>query len=700
MKILKYYIAVLFLLSGGIAKAQIPDPPAPEKPASTVSIVAKSFGDSIVLRFAPTTIEGWKFGNAYGYNIYRYLIVEDEENVIENPQSTLITKTPLKPLSVEEIERLYITDTYAGVVAQAIYGSTFNINSEDKNTNLVNLANEMANRYSFALFSCDVSVNAARSHGLIYIDKDIKYGNKYLYYVKPVKPDTFCLNDSAAIFIAVNDTFRTPVPANVYAAFEDKSVVVSWEGEAMEQVFSAYNIERSDDGGKTFHKINDLPVVNISAYEDKKLRRMMYSDSIPFNEKEYFYRVTGITPFGEISKPSEVVSGLGKTMLIGVNPIMLAPEVTKEFKLKLNWEFPEKHEKDIKGFIIEKSDDADGIFSQISDTLGINIRTFTDKNAENVNYYQVCAISKSDYTYCSFPSLAQIADSIPPAVPIGLKGIIDSLGIVNINWTHNNEKDLMSYKVYRSNFSEGDFVQVNTEMLFDTEFTDTIPLNNLSKNIFYAVTAQDKNYNESGMCTPVKILKPDTIPPVAPVIRKYEISDKGIKIHFTLSSSEDVKTNLLYRKENNENDWKLIEINENDILSGLIIDSTVTGGNIYNYMMEAVDESGLKSINNNIITIKTNYRAIDPSIPLKISSGENGRSVVINWNYDDKNIRKILIYKSSGAEDMILFRTLNPEDKKYIDTEVKIGSQYNYRCQTILVNGTRSKISEAYSINL
>lgn len=653
-----------------------------------------------MLRFAPTSIESWLSGNKFGYSIYRYRVVENKTRVIDSPEKIQLNEEPVLPLPLETIEKLYGTDPYAGVVAQAIYGSSFDLETKDKSANMMNLASELSNRYSFSLFACDMSVDAARSHGLLFVDKDVSYGDKYVYCVKLNRTDTFSVADSALIMVAVNDTFTVPAPVNVYAAFRDMTVSLSWEGSAMEQVFTAYNIERSDDGGKTFKKINKQPIINISQSENEKLRRMVYVDTIPRNEKEYFYRVRGITPFGEISPPSDVVSGQGANYLVGVNPMITGSEVLNESKLKIIWEFPEGYDEYVKGFTVERSDVADGHYVRLSDTLEKTVRTFTDTTANNVNYYQVCAISTSGNVFCSFPSLVQLPDSIPPEIPQGLSGIIDSSGIVTLRWNSNRESDFMSYRIYRSNNPERDFVLTNRLMISDTVFTDTIPLNNLSGEVYYAVSAQDKNYNESEKCQPLKILKPDTIAPVPPLIKNYNVTDKAITMEWISSTSDDVTKNLLYRKQQGEKTWKLIFVADTSNKTDIISDTSVTGGTTYEYMMIAVDESGLESVNNRRITIKTGNYPTTKSIPLKLTPGTNGRSVVIHWNNNNTDVQKILIYKALDKENMVLYRTLDPDENKYTDTEVKPGSVYNYCTQMILKNGSRSVISEVYTINL
>ncbi len=44
---------------------------------------------------------------------------------------------------------------------------------------------------------------------------------------------------------------------------------------------------------------------------------------------------------------------------------------------------------------------------------------------------------------------------MPPAVPSGLKAVVDSNGVVTLTWNKNSERDLMGYKIYRAMKIEG-----------------------------------------------------------------------------------------------------------------------------------------------------------------------------------------------------------------------------------------------------
>lgn len=693
-------VTILFVLCFGI-NAQIPEPPKSKAPETTINVIARSFGDSIVVRWAPTHLDNWVFGNQQGYEVFRYKVLENETEVIDVPIREKLSREPVKPLALKEIEHYYRTDPYAPIVAQAIYGESFNLNQRSDDYNFISMATQLSNRYSFALFSCDMSLNAARSHGLLYTDKNVEYGAKYVYCIKPHWNDTLSIADSALVLVAVNDTFPVPQPLDVHLNVKNKTVEISWDAELLSQVFTAYNLERSDDNGKTFKQINPRPIVNTILDANDKLRRITYFDSLSSFNKDYYYRVVGLTPFGEQSQPSDTLVARGKEMLVGVNPIITKSERLEDNQVIVRWEFPDGYDNKLKGFVVERSMHAEGIFKNISDTLPVNTRSFLDKSALSVNYYQVCAISNSGYAYCSFPSLIQFPDSVPPTAPIGLKGEIDSNGVVRLNWGANGEPDLKSYRVYRSNNASKGFTLINKDEISTPRFIDTIPLNNLNNLVFYAVSAQDFSFNESSMSGVIKILKPDTIAPVPPRITNFTSGGNKVVLNWYASTSLDVAKHVIYRKTPDNNSWVLLAVFDTPTGNNQFTDSNLVAGENYAYMLIAVDESGIESNDNQVVKIRTLAQpSSSTEIKLNLRVGENGKQIELKWKDNIAEIERIYIYKAVNAEATTLLKSVKYSEKGLHDSAVKIGNTYTYRLQAITKNGKRMKIGKPFTIKL
>ena len=59
------------------------------------------------------------------------------------------------------------------------------------------------------------------------------------------------------------------------------------------------------------------------------------------------------------------------------------------------------------------------------------------------------AKAKQGVSTTSYPTLIQAIDSIPPAVPTGLRAEVDSLGTVHLSWQSGKDEDLYGYRLYR-----------------------------------------------------------------------------------------------------------------------------------------------------------------------------------------------------------------------------------------------------------
>ncbi len=93
---------------------------APGNYESKIHLLARPYGDSIVLRWAAEDYVSWQYLNAVGVNIYRYTLPDGKkQNSVR--MDTLALR--LKPASLERWRALYPeTDSLAGVAMGTLYG--------------------------------------------------------------------------------------------------------------------------------------------------------------------------------------------------------------------------------------------------------------------------------------------------------------------------------------------------------------------------------------------------------------------------------------------------------------------------------------------------------------------------------------------------------------------------------------------------
>ncbi|MDX1630056.1 MAG: hypothetical protein R3345_15210, partial [Fulvivirga sp.] len=523
-----------------------------------IKVMGHATKQKIMLRWAPTDPVSWQYGLKYGYTIERYTITRDSA-LLRPPVKRTLTQMALKPDPLEQWEMAVEQSNYAAIAAQAMYGDTFELTNDYSSdiTQIVHKTREQEQRFSFALFAADQSFKVARMSGLGFEDFNVKENEKYLYKIVSNIPDSVYKVKAGSVFIGLKDQSPLPEPQGLSAEFADQTVLLSWNRKYFEKIYNSYVIERSDDGGKTYKRINKDPLVNTFEKEHPDTEKFYKLDSLPQNSVEYFYRVRGISPFGEIGPPSEIIKGAGiKRMHADIG--ITKHKVLDNQNVTITWAFPDEKEEFINGFLVLRSKKEGGNYKQIhKDTLDIINRTFIDKNPLPTGYYKVGFIRQQKTQY-SHPYLVQLADSIAPAIPKGLSYTIDTLGIVKLEWPDNDENDLYGYRVYRSNFKNSEFVQITNEPTVFSEYTDSISLKNLTKSIYYRITAIDNRFNESQKSVILKVDKPDLIPPVPPVFKSYNIKNDTLYLEWVRSSSDDVMKYLLYQKSKNTQ-WELVD---------------------------------------------------------------------------------------------------------------------------------------------
>src|SRR5690606_1035903 len=144
-------------------------------------------------------------------------------------------------------------------------------------------------------------------------------------------------------------------------------------------------------------------------------------------------------------------------------------------------------------------------------------------------------------------TLIQPADSIPPIAPVGLEGVIDSLGVVTVSWQANTEKDILGYRVFRKNIEKEEPVQLTVSPTELNSYSDTVQLKSLNGKVYYSVIAVDKRYNQSEFSKSLALEKPDVVPPSSPIFTKYSIEKGSVQLQWEPSPEENATHNL-YKK--------------------------------------------------------------------------------------------------------------------------------------------------------
>ncbi len=661
----------------------------------SIKVMARAFGDSIVLRWAPNTPTSWLTLNTHGYRIERFTMVRDSVALKEKPMKVLING--VKPSELALWAPL-AKDEMVAITAQAIFGKSFTL-TNNKSTSIgdvINLSRERESRFSFALFACDISPKAATLAGLRWVDKDIKKNEKYLYRIYSLVPENELKINFGYTFVGASALVKLTAPREPIAKFGNHIVLVEWDANALRDLYIAYFIERSEDG-KVFKRISKLPVTPLQD-ENGSLRISTKIDSLPTNEVEFYYRIQGLTPFGDAGPYSSVTKGKG------ISPVrergfISDYLISKQGKVLVRWRFPQDYEKEIVGFGLERGTKVDGPYKGVNKKqIDPTQRSFEDSNPSSTNYYRVVTFGKGNQKVVSHPYLIQLEDSIPPLPPGALLAKIDTLGLVSLSWARNIEPDLAGYHVYRSNFASSEYARISRNPITQNSYQDTINLKTLTNKIYYKLTAIDNRFNPSDYSPPLIVDLPDIIPPLSPVIESIRSTNLGVKIAWNPSASDDVVSYRLLRRPLNSINWDTIKVvKAQDSL--LFTDRNLEVGREFQYSTVAIDKSKLKSPLSSPVT----GRLIDNLIKLAVTDfkaevDRTDRSITLRWKYNEKNVTKFLIYRVVNNEPLSLYKSVPGNRFNLRDVDVRIDTSYSYRVKVVFVGGNESTFSEPVQV--
>jgi hypothetical protein len=292
-----------------------------------------------------------------------------------------------------------------------------------------------------------------------------------------------------------------------------------------------------------------------------------------------------------------------------------------------------------------------------------------------------------------------LIDSIPPAIPTGLNGEIDSAGVVILNWNKNTEQDLLGYRVFRANHKNDEYSQITKDPVKMNQFIDTINVKTLTRKVYYKISAIDQHFNPSGFSDTLELKRPDKIPPVQPVFTEIESDENGIKLSWVCSSSDDVVKHILYRKDEKSDLWNIIQLfNANDSIS-FFNDTIIKPGIMYQYTMLAVDESGLESNPAKPVKMKAFIKKIRPPVKdIKYRADRDNKLIYITWEYAYKGVSRFLIYRAVNDETLSLYNSVSNSNFEFEDIKLKPNNTFSYRIKVVYADGTQSSFSEKFEV--
>lgn len=658
-----------------------------------LSAMGRAFGDSVVVRWAPHSIILYRDINRNG----GYILTR--RSLQPNGRLQVDFQKDIKAWTLDEWkQRVPRTDSIAGACVQLMYGKSSILKSAKDPVTLDKLMQQKSQdefQLMFLLLLADENLRHAEGMGLGYVDRSVKKGTQYFYYLTPKYDGRLLSVESQKVLVMNDGHYRRPQMPDVRAEQFDRAVKLIWDRQVSEQLFSAYYVERSLDGGRTFKRLNRLPYNQAPVHSEQQI--YSYVDSIQRNYIKYQYRVVGISPFAERSTPSPVLTaqGIDLTPPIGVKNVKATHMGGS--KVRLTWEQPGQSP-DFAGYIIARGTDENSPLTPlVKQPLGKAAREYIDETANPYEkaFYKVMAIDTARNVNPSLPAFCIFKDVKGPAKPKNLQGYIDTTGFVRVIWDPNAEPDLLGYAVLMANQADHIFTVRTSSYLPTSVFDDQTTLQTLSKKLYYRVIAYDKNYNPSPPSDILELARPDKVPPTSPVINGYTASDTAIQIRWVASISEDVREQILFKRRAITENWR--QVSKLNPTQTAYTDQDVKADTDYSYMLIAVDSAGLRSPESFPLNTSTLQIIPRPVQQLTAKIGVNGSSVTLNWKHPDQYARYI-IYRSSIPNPLHSYNAVNRE-QTFTDKAVQKG-QYEYAVKVIYQDGRESGLSNRVKIDV
>ncbi|TND07863.1 MAG: fibronectin type III domain-containing protein [Bacteroidetes bacterium] len=644
---------------------------------------------SIRIRIAPVSEAVWKQVRTEGLIMERITLPANTgiPPAAAFQDAQIVTTVPLKPLPVSDSaawKKLVKENPDAVLAYQFLYE---NKSTKQETAKVKQQKTELL--FGLTLLAADLDAGLADALGLLFTDSLVDMKPVCAYRVRPAKNIAGIV--PAVIVIDALAESIYPEITGVNGKFRDRTVKLNWPVNKLASFYSGYSIERSSDSIH-FERVNKTPVIHAWSQFEKNKSTLTFNDTFPENGRRYWYRVRGINLFGEICNSSNVISGTGYAALHAF-PVIDSVSTEQNVRIRIRWHLHDPADQQrVREFYLLRAEKENGKYVQISKALPNSSSGFTDEQPLRSNFYKVAALSFGGDTVFSFSAMGLTYDETPPAIPQELRATVNDKGLVKLTWKANTENDLRGYRVFKSNSLREEFVEVSRKIILKNEFTDTITLHSLTAEVYYRLQAVDHTFNNSKPGEPVKVLRPDTIAPVAPVIKTLCVQPTGISMRFIPSTSEDVVQYLLYRKTDEKTDTLLRRWPAPDTLR-ILSDTLVHAGHGYRYRLMALDKSDNASNSNQpYIFYETGSRKKMNS--LEAEADRAGHYILLRWKAEHPDVYRFVIYKAKKGEPLRIFRTLKPGEVSVKDTELYIGNHYVYRIKAILTSGAETEWSD------
>ena len=675
-----------------------------------IHALARAFGDSIVIRWAPEEYVPWKYLNGYGYTITRV------QKGVEFREDTLATD--IHPLPRREfMSRFAETDSMAAIAVELIFNKGTGLDQTQSAPgsagSVMEVYDEQQNMFGFAMLAAELRPDLAEAMGLRFVDRTAVRGARYDYLIKPQVPDSILPVWDGLVMDVVNEPAdATPYHTEIADSIvPPKGIILTWPKDR----FAVFHIERRDNEQGEWRRINEHPYVPMEVTSEDVIGEQpnKYLDD-NLEPGVYEYRLRAVDPFGQLTAPTQAHRVELKEMVPPSPPILhqiILERTDTMTTARLIWH-KDTLEDDFVGYL-PMYYNANLLYGQWLPLRNHMLAPTDTACTVNVTGLQTGSIAIVAYdsngnVSASLPQTLRISDITPPQIPLNLRGASLPSGEVTLLWSPSPDEDVMEYEIWKANALNHDFIRISDRGLRDTIFHDTISVDANQRYIYYCIKATDYSGNASALSAPIGVPVPNFEPPTPCRPDSVYSDDQVIRITWIGSAEADVKWHRVYRRLEGEQRWTLLAVVDADQLTNHKF--TVEDRPPYDqkrryyYAVETLDVLGCSSG----LSFQKSFLFQGPrilDIPVKLM-GEYVRDrdeARLTWDIgsipEDCSDYYYVIYRKSEADDDFRFLLSRPKDDVvFADRSLGKGQQAQYYVFIQFDDGRRSHHSDIVTI--
>lgn len=523
----------------------------------------------------------------------------------------------------------------------------------------------------FVLIQGVLKSNFADVLGIQYFDETAEIGKTYTYKIMATS-EGIEKQIGKETTITVGEYQKALPPKEITSERLKNKIQFKWLPEL--ERYYAINLYKKSGDTETFSKITKAP------YSLQKIKKengevgypkIFYADTEVEDEKNYTYKITAVDFFGQESAYSSELFIPAQDFIAPEEPFNLIPNTfALEQVVKLNWQFID--ETDLEGFNVYRGTESNGDFIKLNKNVLPKATSFYQDvvPASGNYYYYVSTIDYSGNETKSGLVYTEVRDLVPPKAPQKLESISEP-GKITLSWYPNSESDLKGYIIQRSlndsNNLDNNFINLNSEPITETKFTETLAKKVRNKFV-YRIVAIDTSYNRSLPSINSLAQMPDVTPPNKVLIKKVEEKNEKLVLTWLANVEPDlIGYNVYKRLKGDSGMYNKVNFSVVPKYVLSYTDRSAEEGVVYEYIVKAEDVNGnLSEVPNGFkggILLKKG----EPEIAL-VQQKLNKRNVLqlewknVNTAYD---IRGYVVFSGSDKSQ------LKPTSGMLTETEFK-----------------------------